>query len=396
MNFVKSKIIYIIITLIAVSLIAIGIVISFSNGKKDNKKNYDSLWKDEYYEYYNYEEDDDGIIINGLTDLGKEQTILIIPKDCISISSWASINLFGNSSEDYVNNVVEEVIFLNADTELDDTITFQNCSNLKSVVLPENYKEIPMFFFENCVNLKTVTMGNHIEKIDSGAFENTAIEKIDLSDTVIEIESRAFNNCTKLKEIDFGESIEIIGDHAFDGSSLEKVVLPDTIKTIGAGAFYQCQNLKEVKFGQALEEIGHDAFSGCQNLKEIKFGETLKTIGNYAFYDTAIESIEIPGTVNTIEDFTFMSCKYLKSVTIKEGTESIEKSPFAGCPSLEEIYLPSTLKSVKNSLVGKATIMDWNKGYADLTIYVKQGSYIDTSFEDINFVDGINITKAYY
>lgn len=106
------------------------------------------------------------------------------------------------------------------------------------------------------------------------------------------------------------------------GSDL-KVEIPASVKNLNY-AFNYAQSLTEVILNEGLEYID---FIGCKNLK----------------------SIEIPGTVTTIKNYTFQDCTSLKEVKLNEGLTSIEYCAFYKCTSLETINIPSTLTSIGSS-----------------------------------------------
>ena len=112
------------------------------------------------------------------------------------------------------------------------------------------------------------------------------------------------------------------------------VVIPSTspagekVTAIGAQAFYNCTTITVVQIPASVTQIGHLAFGGCTNLVYI----TVST-GNYSYKDiggvlytvdaktlvhypagSASSSVNIPASVNKIEDMAFYGCKSLKTV----------------------------------------------------------------------------------
>ena len=61
------------------------------------------------------------------------------------------------------------------------------------------------------------------------------------------------------------------------------------------------------------------AFLGNTTVKTIVFPDTLKSIGDYAFYGSAIESVTVPASVETIGDGAFSSCQALKAINVDSG-----------------------------------------------------------------------------
>ena len=55
-----------------------------------------------------------------------------------------------------------------------------------------------------------------------------------------------------------------------------------------------------------------------------------------------LETLQLPDTLERIEDSAFSSCKKLQKVIIPEGVTDIGKNAFWNCSSLSEIQIPST------------------------------------------------------
>ena len=73
-------------------------------------------------------------------------------------------------------------------------------------------------------------------------------------------------------------------------------------------------------------------------------GKTVKGIRASAFSGLSIQSVYIPGTVETIGDSAFSGCSLLKTVKMMEGVKRIEAKAFESCNSLREINLPVSVE----------------------------------------------------
>lgn len=121
-------------------------------------------------------------------------------------------------------------------------------------------------------------------------------------------------------ELQYFTGLTSIPSSAFsDCSELLSIKLPDNIISINDNAFVRCQSLREIHIPANIESIGYRAFRSCKKLATVIFEKSsqLKTIGggyhsdiDYgAFsYCTALTSIEIPASVETIEASAFMNC----------------------------------------------------------------------------------------
>ena len=83
-----------------------------------------------------------------------------------------------------------------------------------------------------------------------------------------------------------------------------------------------------IEIPASVETIEQEAFKGCSRLATVTFekGSQLKSIGGGkslgAFMDcTALTSIEIPASVETIEATAFIGCSSLETVTFEKGSQ---------------------------------------------------------------------------
>ena len=98
---------------------------------------------------------------------------------------------------------------------------------------------------------------------------------------------------------------------------------------IGKEAFKDCSKLYTNVIPDNVKTIEQNAFKGCSSLATVTFenGSQLKTIeGGYpssgTFADcTALTSIEIPASVETIEAAAFKGCSSLATVTFEKGSQ---------------------------------------------------------------------------
>ena len=127
---------------------------------------------------------------------------------------------------------------------------------------------------------------------------------------------QAFYKSTNVENLILPNTLITIGEEMFYQSKLKTVVIPANATTIGNSAFEQCASLISIDIPANVETIGTAVFWGCSSLATVTFenGSQLKTIGggsysSGAFSDcTALTSIEIPASVETIEAAAFQYC----------------------------------------------------------------------------------------
>lgn len=117
------------------------------------------------------------------------------------------------------------------------------------------------------------------------------------------------------------------------------LVIDDSVVGIDEGAFHTTSKemeLASVEIPGTVKTIKEQAFYSCKNLKSVILHDGITEIGDYAFNAcSSLESIEFPSTVETIGDCSLAFCKSLRKVTLPEGTTELKDGMFAYCSALE-------------------------------------------------------------
>lgn len=117
-----------------------------------------------------------------------------------------------------------------------------------------------------------------------------------------------------------------------------------TVTKIGMGAFNS--TLEEVTLPPTLDEIEDSAFFKCSSLTEITIPEGVTKIGTNAFYGCSqLTSITIPSTIKNM-DTAFPSNPKLSQVTLTNGIYRISSSAFKDCTGLTEIKIPTSMYEI--------------------------------------------------
>ena len=162
-------------------------------------------------------------------------------------------------------------------------------------------------------------------------------------------------------ELQYFTGLTSIPSSAFsDCSELLSIKLPDNIISINDNAFVRCQSLREIHIPANIESIGYRAFRSCKKLATVIFEKSsqLKTIGggyhsdiDYgAFsYCTALTSIEIPASVETIEASAFLFCSSLTTITFEKGSQlKTIGGGYYSSSSYSNVYYYGAFCSLKN------------------------------------------------
>lgn len=249
------------------------------------------------------------------------------------------------------------------------SFTFQSCTKLTNVILPQGLERIGRYSFERCSGLTSLDfLPSGLKYIEEGVFlDCSGLISCSLPIGVTEISNICFKGCTSLASLSLPDGVTSIGASAFEGcSSLTSLNIPDgvtsiqgstfkgctklfsisipaSITSIGASAFEGCSSLTSLNIPSGVKTIQGSTFKGCANLSSISFPADITSIGNSAFEGCAkLASFTVPTTVTTISQASFKGCSSFAQFTFHSGITSIGASAFDGCTGLAEIWVEPT------------------------------------------------------
>lgn len=149
--------------------------------------------------------------------------------------------------------------------------------------------------------------------------------------------------------------------NAFGDAAFQTIYLPSSCVDIGYDELYHA-NVVCLPAAQAfVVSPDHPLFSSRDGLLLNKSGNMLlryptgrgedafavpsgiTAIGMYAFADSALRTVELPGSVTHLYEGCFYHCAALSDVTLSESLVYIGDSAFEGCCSLSSVSLPDSL-----------------------------------------------------
>ena len=267
----------------------------------------------------------------------------------ICVQNWDT-NGDGELSEDEAAAVTSLGVVFKGNTEITSFNELQYFTGLT---------EIPRQAFMSCSNLISVVIPDNITQIGYSAFDDCyALASINLPSTITNIDGAAFSDCRSLTSITLPEGIPSIGDWFFDNcTGLTEVIIPESVTTIGQNAFSGCIALNSIRIPNGVSSIGYGAFSNCPNVTSIVVAEGNTTYDSRnncnAIIETATNKLikgcintVIPSDVTSIGNAAFYYCFGLTSISLPEGLTSIESSAFRSCTALTEITIPASVTSI--------------------------------------------------
>ena len=167
-----------------------------------------------------------------------------------------------------------------------DSCAFDNCPELKEVVVPKSVTSFPSIFGSPEVERVTVDEENpEYRSLDGALYARGRFRNADT-----------------------------------DGHPGERFVFPEFVDSIADGAFSGCKKLKSVVLSDKVTRIPSGTFANCINLESITWGAGIRAIWGKAFENcTALKSIVFPDSVEGVSSDAFRGCTNISSITFAKG-----------------------------------------------------------------------------
>ena len=121
-------------------------------------------------------------------------------------------------------------------------------------------------------------------EIGASAFKDSQyLEKVEIPGHLDRVCTEGFSNCRNLRSVTFRCDVGRFESHCFLG----------------------CECLEEVKIGRMGHEVPEAMFLGCESLREFEVPKGVTIIGESAFRHTALKTMILPDSINTIGNYAF-------------------------------------------------------------------------------------------
>ncbi len=321
---------------------------------------------------------------------------------CTDTKIYVNMPIGDNAFE---SAIFTEVVLGDGTTSIG-SYAFSNCYQLKEINIPNSVSKLRTGTFSGCRNLTEITLPDSVTVLDNSVF--AGCEKLAIIHLPAEMTSIG-NSCfsgTAITEITIPDGITKLPSEFISCNQLTKVNLPNSLKEIDSWAFWNCFSLKTLSIPDSVEMIKNNAFSGCYNVtvqipasvKTIEANvfsgdnviilteleskpsgwqnywadETVTVIWNFKEFKTDSQGVTYTlkndGTAEVVsyegksknivlgvEGYTlvgkipsglFKYNSYLESIIIPEGITEIGHDAFNGCDSLESVTLPDELTRI--------------------------------------------------
>ena len=278
-----------------------------------------------HYETRVGEQDVKGLAVKGLSDTAGNPTDVDIP------SSIGGTNVVAIAAE-----------------------AFSGCTSIVSVEVPRTVAVIGDRAFAGCTSISSLSIPDAVLSMGEDVFEGSGVGDAGSND------ADGGLTADSVKEDTSGSSEKDAGATAMRAMALSVASssLVDVASSSGAASQstdtdidYGGLAYHRSSAGMSWQLVGVAAGTDKNSLINVSIpsqieGASVTSIGTGALSDLpALQTIDIPSSIKTINDLAFSNDTSLTSITIPSSVYTFGDTPFNGCSSLESITLLSTYRT---------------------------------------------------
>lgn len=148
-------------------------------------------------------------------------------------------------------------------------------------------------------------------------------------------------------EITLPPHVTAIAPEAFmQNRQITRVVMNEGLTSIGEMAFFN-SGIQEIVFPSTLQQLAPDLFYYCDRLKRVDLSHTQITrIPESAFACSGVEEVLLPSALTAIGTQAFMMTEHLKSAVIPQSVTHIGMEAFRGS-GITTVQLPNSISTIE-------------------------------------------------
>ncbi len=166
------------------------------------------------------------------------------------------------------------------------------------------------------------------------AEDKDIIEELTLTGTINTFDFDFIRTMSNLKVLDLtGTDNTTIPPSCLAESTVQAVLLPQNLTVIPENAF-NGSAIVSILIPNSVESIGNKAFYSCSSLASVSLPMSLTSIGDYAFNGCSAMACDLilPAKLQTIGQYAFNECSKLTgSLTIPDSVVSLGRYAFSNC-----------------------------------------------------------------
>ncbi len=196
-------------------------------------------------------------------------------------------------------------------------------------------------------DLETVTFAEGIQEIGMTAFEMTAIQSLSLPNSLQKIGETAFANSLQLETLTFGNGLTDLGERAFQNcvKLTGTIELPASLQNVGASPFAMSRSITTQGAGISGFAIKGGTSEYLSIKDDVIMNKAETVVYGYAIGNLRTE-LALPNTVTEIADYAFMYATHIQRLTLSTSLEKIGYYSLAYMTSVSSIDIPATVNYI--------------------------------------------------
>ncbi len=243
---------------------------------------------------------------------------------------------------------------------------FYGAKKLKAdLTFSDKIKSIGDYAFSGCVLVEKISVPDTIEYLGKKAFRNTAFMKAQKKNGAYYVDNILIRISGKHDEYEIKDGTVFIASHALEDCEVKTLIIPESVTKFGTNALTGSGTVDTLVINSNVDTLGDIGLEKVysdkkatkpvkSNIKNVVVNSPITSTGT-TFKETSLETISLPESVITIDDFAFRKCRNLQIFTIPKSVTTLGKYAFNES-GLKEIVLTEGITKIQQSCFGKTKL----------------------------------------